>query len=97
MHGAGKINPQSVRLLKAAKSTVRDAGMRYKELGTCSDRPRCGRPRTARTQSKIIVIMQRIRRNPKRGMRKLARSLEIDEKSVKTIVKKDLMLSPLKM
>ena len=52
-HCVGKTNPQMVRLLKAAKSTVRDAVKRFKELETCSDRPRCGRPRTARTLSKL--------------------------------------------
>ena len=44
LHCAGKTNPQIVKLLKAAKLTVRDAVMRYKELGTCSYKPRCGRP-----------------------------------------------------
>ena len=64
-----------------------------KKLATCSNRPRRGRPRTARTHFKIKVIRERIRRNPKRSMRKMARSLEIDEKSVRTIVKEDLKLS----
>ena len=70
LHCAGKINPQIVKLLKAGKSTVTDTIMRYKELGTCSDRPRCGRPRTARTQSKIKFIREQIRRDSKRSMRK---------------------------
>ena len=43
LHCAGKTNSQIVKLLKATKSTVRDAVMLYKELGTCSDWPRCGR------------------------------------------------------
>ena len=63
--------------------------MRYKEIGTCSDRPRCGRPRTARTQSKIYV-RERSRRTVKRSTRKIAKSLEIDEKILRIIVKEDL-------
>jgi len=97
LHCAGKTNPEIVEHLKAAKSTVRDAVKRYEELGTTGDRSRCGRPRTARTASKIKVIRERIRRNPKRSMRKMARSLKIDEKTVRTIVKEDLKLSPFKM
>ena len=97
LHCAGKSNPEIVKLLKAPKSTVRDAVKRYNELGTTNDRHRCGRPRTARTSSKIRVIRELIRRNPKRSMRKVARSLEIDVKSVRTIVKGDLKLYPFKM
>ena len=97
LHCTGKTNPQIVKLVKVAKVTVRDDVMRYKEFGTCSDRPRCGCPRTARPQSKIKVIRERIRRNPKRNMRKMAWSLEIDEKGVRTIATEDLKLSPLKM
>jgi len=97
LHCAGKTNPEIVKVLKAPKSTVRDAVKRYQELGTTGDRPRCGRPRTARTPTKIKCIRERIRRNPKRSMRKIAKSLDIDEKSVRTIVKEDLKLSPFKM
>ena len=33
LHCAGKTNPEIVKLLKAPKSTVRDAVKRYQELG----------------------------------------------------------------
>ena len=96
MYCAGKTNPQILKFLEATKLTLRDAVMRYKELETCSDQPRCGRPRNAHTQCKIIVIKERIRRNSNRSMRKMARSLEVDEKSVEPS-KEGLKLFPLKM
>ena len=74
-----------------------DAAMRYEEPGTCNNWPRCRHPRTGRTHSKIKVIKERIRKKSKRSMRKMTKSLEIDEKSVRTIVKEDLKLSYLKM
>ena len=97
LHCAGKTNPEIIKLLKAPRSTVWKVVKRYQDLGTTSDRPRCGRPRTARTPAKIKCIKERIRRNPKRSMRKMAKSLDMDEKSVRTIVKWDLKLSPFKM
>ena len=93
LHCAGKTNPEIIKLLKAPRSTVWKVVKRYQDLGTTSDWPRCGRPRTARTS----VIKERIRRNLKRSMRKMAKSLDMDEKSVRTIVKEDLKLSPFKM
>ena len=38
-HCAEKTNPQIAKLLEAAKSTDRNAVMRYKEFGTCSIGP----------------------------------------------------------
>ena len=96
LHCAGKTNPEIIKLLKAPRSTVWKVVKRYQDLGTASDRPRSGRPRTARTPAKIKCIKERIRRNPKRSMRKMAKSLDMDEKTVRNIVKKDLKLSPFK-
>ena len=62
---AGKTNPEIVKILKAPKSTVRDAVKRYKELGTSDNCPRSGQPHTAHTPTKIKAIRERIRRNPK--------------------------------
>ena len=43
------------------------------------------------------AVRERARRNPKRSMRKMARDLKMDPKSMRTIVKTDLMLSFLKL
>jgi Mn-dependent DtxR family transcriptional regulator len=63
---------------------------RYRELGTYEDRPRNGRPRTARTPEKIRRIRDKIRRQPKRSKRKLAKQERIGRESVRRIVKNDI-------
>ena len=97
---AGKTNPEIFKILKALKSTVQDVVNQYKKLGTSDDRPKSGQPQTARTSTKIKAIRERIRRSPKwirSNLKKMARDLKIDKKTVRTIVKDDLKLSPLKM
>ena len=79
------------------KSTVYDAVARYKELGNAKDRPRSGHPRSALTKENIKAMQERIRRNPKRSMRKMANQMKMDPKSMRTIVKTDLKLSPFKL
>ena len=60
---AGKTNPEIVKILKAPKSTVRDAVNLYKELGTSDDCLKSGQPQTACTPTKIKAIREWIRRN----------------------------------
>ena len=62
---AGKTNPEIVKILKAPKSTVRDAANQYKELGTSDDCPKSGQSQIACTPTKIKAIGERIRRSPK--------------------------------
>ena len=85
----GKTNPEIVKILKAPKSTVRDAINQYEKLGTSDDCPKSGQPQTACTPTKIKAIRERIRRSPN----EMARDLKIDKKTVRTIVKDDLKLS----
>ena len=66
-------------------------------MGNTKDRPKSGRPRTARTKANIKAVRERVRRNPKRSMRKMSREMNMDPKSMRTIVKSDLKLSPLKL
>ena len=85
LHYTGMASPDIVKLLNVPKSTVRYTVNRYKEFGTSDDRPRSRRPRTARTPTKTKAFRERIRRNPKRRMRKRARDLKIAEKYVRKI------------
>ena len=43
------------------------------------------------------AVNARIKRNPQKSMRKMAREMDVDEKIMKNAVKTDLKLSPLKM
>ena len=97
LHRAGHSNSKIMKLLKAPKSTVCDTILRFQELGTMEDRDRSGRPRSARTPAKIKALRERIRRNPKRSLRKTAKDMNISHESVRTIVEQDLKMSPYKI
>ena len=70
---------------------------RHKELNSTEDRPRSGRPRTSRTPKVINAVRARIRRNIKRSKRKMAREMDVSEKTMRSIVKTDLKFSPIKL
>ena len=53
------------------------------------DHHKTGRPRTARTPKKIKAVRERIRRNPRRTIKRMAESLGISPYSMLSIVKKD--------
>lgn len=69
---------------------------RYKETATASDRPRKDRPLSKRTNSRVKRVREKIRRNPVRSMRLLAKEEGVCHKTMQTIVKKDLGLRPYK-
>ena len=57
LHRAKVSNSIIIKQLKVPKSTVYDTVARFKELDDDKDRPRSGRPRTARTISNSILKM----------------------------------------
>lgn len=97
LHRAGKTNSEIVKLLKVPRSTVYHTVSRFKELQSTDDRPRSGRPRSSRTPKVINAVKARIRRNPKRSMRAMARDMNVSEKTIRNIVKIDLKMSSFKM
>ena len=94
---AGKSNPEIVKMLNSSKSTVSDAVNRYKKLETSDDQPRSRKPQTAHTPVKIKAIREWKRKNPKKRIRKMTRDIKINEKTVRTIVKENLKMSPFKL
>ena len=66
---------------------------RLKELGTSEDRPRSGSLRTALTKKMIKAVRERVRRNPKRSARQMAKDINVSVTSMRTIVKNDIQLS----
>ena len=96
LYRAGTPIPKIIKQLKVPKSTIYDAVKRYQDLGNTKDHPKSGQPRTARTKANIKAVRERVRRNPKRSMRKMSREMNMDPKSMRTIVKSDLKLSPFK-
>jgi transposase len=93
---AGKSPSEIARALKKDdihRSTIYRIVKRFKVRGEVSNLKSPGRPRTARTPKQIQSVKARIKRNPRRSIRKMAKELLISEKSVRQIVKKDLKLS----
>ena len=72
----GKSGYQIAKDMKLPYTTVRDTIRRYRETENYNDRPRSGRPRTARTPAKIRKIKGWTQRNPNSRMnstRKMAK------------------------
>lgn len=87
LHDDGIAPAEIARMLSIPLSTVCRQIKRYEELGTAEDRRRSGRPVTACTPVNRDKIRHRIKRNPERSMRQMAKELGISEKSVRRVVK----------
>lgn len=88
------------KMLDVPARTAREVIKRFKETGSYEDRPRSGRPRTARTPVNKRKIKGRIQRNPnsrKNSTRKMAKAIGISEGSVRNILHKDLGMSARKL
>jgi transposase len=93
----GKTPKQISNLLAVPLQTVRDAIKRYNKLGHFGDHAKSGRPASVCTLQFKERIRSRIRRNPLRSMRKMARDLQISDSSVRKVVKDMLQLRPYKL
>lgn len=65
---------------------------RYNDMGLVDDRPRSGRPRQTRTPAVIEAVAERIRRNPLRKQKIMAREIKIPPRTMSRIIKQDLNL-----
>ncbi len=76
LHLAGKSNTKIAKLFPNETVTpqfVYKQVKRFKETGGIEDRPGRGRPVTKRTPEAIKRIREKVRRNPNRSMRKMAK------------------------
>ena len=97
LHCMGVSNLMIIKQLKVPKSTVYNTVARFKELGDDKDCLRTGCPCTAITPKIIKVACERVRRNPKQSIRKMAQEMNISLKTMRTTIKTDLQLSPFKL
>ncbi|CAF0950316.1 unnamed protein product [Didymodactylos carnosus] len=67
-----------------------------KETGSINLSSPTGRPRVIRTKTMIQKVKNRLKRKKRVSSRKLASDLDISERSVRRILKKDLDLRPYK-
>ena len=99
LHTNGKSNREIVQELQmhtVSYKTVYNTVKRFQETGQTSDRPRKGRPRSVRNSERIKRVREKVRRNPARSMRKLAKEEGVSHATMQRIVKKDLNLIPYK-
>ena len=82
--------------LKVNKMLVWRTLKRYKESGNVQNRPGQGRPRSARTSKLIKAIREKVRRNPKRSIRKTAKEANVSYGAMFTVLRRDLKMSPFK-
>ena len=91
-HDNGKIRTLIGRD-KVSKKVVWSTVKRFQETGQAVDCPRSSGPVTKRTDKAIKIIRVKIRRNPNRSMRKMAKETNMSEFTVREIVKNNLKLT----
>ena len=96
LHKKGLKNRKIAKALRINRSTVWRTLKRFGERGDATDRPRSGRLRTARTKKRIKAVEEKIRRCPKRSIRKMAKELKIFERTMRKLVTDDLKKKSLK-
>ncbi|EFP00887.1 hypothetical protein CRE_08623 [Caenorhabditis remanei] len=82
-----------IKRLGVPSRTVYDSISRFKKLGTFLDRCGRGRKPTVVTPDRIKAVKERIRRNPHRSIRKMAKGMKISSRSMGRIVKDKLKLT----
>ena len=78
------------------KSTIYDVIKRVRGRGHADRKVGSGRKRTVREPKVVKQVRERIRRNPRRSMRKLADELKISDRSIRRIVHDDLKMKAYK-
>lgn len=78
--------------LKISEKFVYRCIQRFNEASSVDDRPRNGRPRTTRTPAAVKAVSARIRRNPLRKQKIMAREMNIPKRTMSRIIKEDLKL-----
>ncbi|CAD6190005.1 unnamed protein product [Caenorhabditis auriculariae] len=88
----GMTNSEIVKNLKVSRVLVFRTAQRYRRLGTSDDMQRRGRPVTVTTPEAVKAVREKIRRNPARSVRKMAKEYEMSRESMRTIVKDKLKM-----
>ena len=97
LYKKGLKNAEIAKALRISRSTVWRTLKRFGERGEATDRPRSGRPRTSRTKKRIKAVAEKIRRCPKRSIRKMAKEHKISERTMRRLVKDYLKKKSLKI
>ena len=95
MHSQGYKVTLISRILGMPTSTVWNIIRKFQTTKEVADLPRTGRPRCTRTPKKIKAIRERVRRNPKRAMRKITLEVGITNSSMHRLIHEDLKMKSL--
>ena len=79
------------------KKTIHALSNRFEQYGTTLDSHHSGRPRTARSEENIARVRESVAESPKTSTRRRAQQLNISQRSLRRILKKDLHLFPYKI
>lgn len=99
-HEKGMTPPEIFKLgkkLEINRMLIKRTIDRYQETSSIEDKPRSGRPRTSRTPKLIKNVREKIRRNPRRSMRKLAKEAQTSARTMRRVCENDLQMSPYKL
>ena len=93
---SGKSAGDIVKILNVNRMLVWRTLKRFKSTGTIKNLPGQGRPRSARTEKLIKSTREKLRRNPRRSLRHLAKEAKVSIGTMSTILHTDLKTSPYK-
>ena len=80
------------RILDMPNSTVWNIIRKFQTTNEVEDLPRTGRPRFMRTPKKIKATRERVRRSPKRSMRKMASEVGISKSSMHRLIHENIKI-----
>ena len=88
--------PESLTLilqtLLIGRLTVWKTLKQFNERDDLSDRPRSGRPHSQQSKPMIKRIQEKIKRNPKRSIRRLAKTSEMSPRTMRRLVQENLKM-----
>lgn len=87
---------ERVKSIGITRSCVYRTIQRLRETGSIQDRPRSGRPRSARTKEQVARVRSKIWRNPARSAGTLAKEERTSRSSMQGLLKEELHLKPYK-
>jgi winged helix-turn helix protein len=94
LHLAGRSTKEIADIVNMRTTSVHRICKRYDQQGHIEELPKSGRPRTVNTSELRKKIMKKVRRNPGRSMRQMAREYKTSEATMRRIIKNDLQLFP---
>ena len=88
----GKTIRDIAKLIEKPPTTIFNYLKRYDQTGTFEDKPKSGRPRSARTRDLKEAVRKRIKRNPNRSSSELAKVYGVSPQTIRNLIKHDLNL-----